>query len=205
MKITHFILAILCFGCSYSTLAQKVEITPMGGFNFGGTLNTVRGELKIRNNAEWGLMASYRLNKIANIELSYTGIQTNIEHEVSRGLDEDYGDFMISYFMIGSTKELKPDEKLRPFGNLSFGGVWFDPQSNLYDDEFMFAFSAGVGIKYFLSDRVGIRLQTRLLSPIWGAGVGISCGTGGGCGAGVSSTSLFLSGDVSGGLIIAIE
>ncbi len=205
MKIYQFLALFLFLSIGQVSLAQKFEISPMGGFNFGGKLPTTRGDLRVRNNGEWGLIASYRIDKIANIELSYTGISTTIEHDIRNSPDISYGDWLVSYLMIGSTKELNSTAKLRPFGNFSLGAVWFDPASNFYDDEWRFAFSAGIGVKYFISDRVGLRLQTRLLSPLYGAGVGVSCGTGSGCGASVGSTSLFLSGDVSGGLIIAIE
>jgi opacity protein-like surface antigen len=203
MKIYQFLALFLFMSVGQVSLAQRFEISPMGGFNFGGKLPTTRGDLRVRNNGEWGLIASYRLNKIANIELSYTGVSTTIEHDIRNSPDVSYGDWMVNYFLLGSTKELYSTSKLRPFGNFSLGAVWFDPSNNFYDDEVRFAFSAGIGVKYFFSDKIGVRLQTRLLSPLYGAGVGVSCGNG--CGASVGSTSLFLSGDVSGGLIIAIE
>ncbi len=182
----------------------QVELTGMGGFNFGGSLNTTQGQLKLRNDADWMAGLSYRLNDVVSVEISYTGMQTTMDHELRNAPDESLGRTDVSYFFIGTVKELNYGEAFRPFGTLSLGGAWYNSVDNLHDDFSAFAFSAGLGFKYFFSDRIGIRIQSRLLAPLWGAGIGISCG-GGGCGTSVGSSSLFVSGDVTGGLIIALD
>lgn len=199
----HFLLIVLSLLVSSIGFAQ-LELTGMGGFNFGGTLNTTQGELKLRDGADWVAGLSYRLNDVVSIEISYTGMQTNIDHLIRNAPDESLGRTDVSYFMIGTVKELNYGEPFRPFGTITLGGAWYNSVDNLHEDFSAFAFAAGLGFKYFFSDRIGIRVQSRLLAPLWGAGIGISCGSGG-CGGGVSSSSLFVSGDITGGLIIALD
>jgi len=70
-------------------------------------------------------------------------------------------------------------------------------------DEWLFSFGAGVGLKYFFNDKIGIRIQARMILPLVFAGGGFYIGTGG-SGSYVSTTAPVVQGDFTGGLIIAL-
>jgi len=61
----------------------------------------------------------------------------------------------------------------------------------------------GGGVKIWLSDRIGIRAQGRLLLPMMWAGAGLSVGTGG-TGFSLGAGTAMVQGDFTGGLIIAL-
>jgi hypothetical protein len=69
----------------------------------------------------------------------------------------------------------------------------------------MVRFAMGVtgGMKIMFSDRVGIRLQGRLLMPTYFAGVGFYVGTGG-SGLSMNAGSVMFQGDFQGGLVFSL-
>ncbi|MBI2794819.1 MAG: hypothetical protein HYX66_09260 [Ignavibacteria bacterium] len=76
----------------------------------------------------------------------------------------------------------------------------YDPERNQYQTNTFFAVSGLGGAKLFISDRIGLRLQGRLILPIYFGSLAFYC-SGGGCGTGVSGTGT-LEGELSGGLFI---
>lgn len=93
-----------------------------------------------------------------------------------------------------------------PYGLFSLGDSRFSPEESS-QDYWRFAINAGLGIKYFITDKVGIRLQTRILMPLYFQGVGFGCsiGTGGsGCGTGIGIGSEILQADFTGGVVLKI-
>jgi hypothetical protein len=89
----------------------------------------------------------------------------------------------------------------------SLGASRFDPTEQ-NEDAWRFAVALGVGIKYFFTDAVGIRLQARMLMPLYFGGVGFGCGIGTGgssCGGGAYFGTEILQGDFTGGVVIRID
>jgi hypothetical protein len=110
----------------------------------------------------------------------------------------------MNYLQINSLNEFPLDnEAIRPYGTAGIGTSWIHPKEGNANDEWMFIFNAALGLKYFFSDRIGIRIQARLLLPMIFNGGGFYFGYGSG-GAYVSSTTPIVQGDFTGGLIIAL-
>ena len=62
-------------------------------------------------------------------------------------------------------------------------------------------------MKYFFTDVVGIKVQARLLMPLYFGGVGIGCGIGTGganCGGGATFGSEIIQGDFTGGVVLRL-
>jgi len=83
--------------------------------------------------------------------------------------------------------ELENAQRLDFNLGIKAGAVGFVPQTDRYDSGWQFALGFNAGSKYYLTDRIGIRLQIHLLIPIHFAGSGFWLGNGG---SGVSSTGL---------------
>ena len=112
----------------------------------------------------------------------------------------------IQYFQLGGLKEAGHGA-LRPFGLFSGGVAWFQMKDNNVNDEMVFSMALGGGLKVYLSDRIGLRLQGRLLMPLYVHGGGFFVGMGpGGPTGGVSfgSTLLTPQGDFTGALIFRL-
>jgi hypothetical protein len=208
MAITAII--VLFFSIAGITYSQdhKVEITPFGGYMLGGSVKFYEGKFKVEDNACYGGMLAVQVSSGDYIEFSYTGMNTVGDWKpysdyISEHPAQDV-DMAVNHFQIGTVNELPLDnEQVRPYGTLTLGTTWFNLQEENSNDEWMFSVGAGLGLKYFFNDRVGIRLQARLLMPIVYNGGGFYIGTGG-SGMYVSATSPIFQGDFTGGLIIAL-
>lgn len=218
MKITTFfktgmaLMAIMAifFGTTSRVVAQdhKVELTPFGGYMLGGSVKFYEGKFKVNDAACYGGMMAVQLRSGNFVEFSFTGMTTEGDWKPYNSYIGDYPEkiveMAVNHFQIGTVNELPLDnEAIRPYGTLSLGTTWFNVKEATADDEWLFSVAAGVGIKYFFSERIGIRLQARLLLPVVYNGGGFYLGTGG-SGMYVSSTAPIVQGDFTGGLIIAL-
>jgi hypothetical protein len=209
-KVLSACIAVLLISYSGEVYSQdhKVEITPFGGYLLGGSVKFYEGKFKVEDNACYGGMLAVQVTSGNFIELSYTGMTTE-------GDWKPYSDYIsehpaqnvkmaVNHFQIGSVNELHLDnEAVRPYGTLTLGTTWFNIQEDNGNDKWLFSVAAGLGLKYFFNDRIGIRLQARLLLPVVYNGGGFYIGTGG-SGMYVSSTAPIVQGDFTGGLIIAL-
>ena len=210
VKLISVCLAVLIVLISGKTYSQdhKVEITPFGGYLLGGSVKFYEGKFKVEDAACYGGMLAVQVSSGNFVEISYTGMTTQgnwkpyNDYEVS--IPEGTVDMAVNHIQIGSVNELPLDnEAVRPYGTLSLGTTYFNIKDDDADDEWLFSVAAGLGLKYFFNERVGIRLQARLLLPVIYNGGGFYLGTGG-SGMYVSSTAPIVQGDFTGGLIIAL-
>jgi hypothetical protein len=210
IKLISVCLAVLIVLISGKTYSQdhKVEITPFGGYLLGGSVKFYEGKFKVEDAACYGGMLAVQVSSGNFVEISYTGMTTQgnwkpyNDYEVS--IPEGTVDMAVNHIQIGSVNELPLDnEAVRPYGTLSLGTTYFNIKDDDADDEWLFSVAAGLGLKYFFNERVGIRLQARLILPVIYNGGGFYLGTGG-SGMYVSTTAPIVQGDFTGGLIIAL-
>lgn len=205
-----FTLAVLAFLVPADTIAQgKIELTPFGGFMFGGKMRFYEGDFKIQDNANYGLVMDVELAKDTKLELMWAHMNTTGQFNGKYGYDfltTDPFNLGVGYIQIGSVREINYDN-IRPFGAFTLGTTYFLPSGNSssvqYDDTWKFSVTLGGGAKIWLTDRVGIRLQGRLMLPMFWGGAGFTVGTGG-AGFTVGASTSMVQGDFTGGLIIAL-
>lgn len=181
-----------------------VEITPIYGYSLNGSVNMYRAKFKMENAAHFGGIISVEVMPGTYGEFSYTRSKTTAKYDDFAFPEKSAKyDMAIDYFQLGGVKELTQGP-LVPFGMASLGITWFNMQTHGVSDHVSFSAALGGGIKYFISDRIGIRLQGRLLLPMYfsGGGLFLGIGTGGpSTGVGISTGVLAVQGDFSGGLI----
>ncbi len=195
---------------------SQIQLAPYAGFNFGAKTSFYQGEVRIRNAATYGINLTW-LRGESGIELTYSLTSTDFEinhWDPSAPPEQQYQSSKATahYYMIGSKSYLTDKGVLRPFLGASLGGVTFVPKNNPGDyyvlssvTRFAFGFHGGVDV--MLTEHIGLFAKIRGLVPTqwFGVGMGISCGTGGcGVGTNVSASSTFISGDVTGGLIVQL-
>ena len=207
LSVCLVILICASAGKAYSQ-GRKVELTPFGGYLLGGSIKFYEGKFKIEDSGCYGVMLAIEASSGNFIELSYTGMSTQGNWEpYSSYISEHPAETIklaVNHFQIGSVNELHLDnEAIRPYGTLTLGTTWFNVQEDNGNDKWLFSVAAGLGLKYFFTDRIGIRLQARMILPIVYNGGGFYIGTGG-SGMYVSSTAPIVQGDFTGGLIIAL-
>jgi len=185
---------------------MSIELTPFIGYQLNGRIDFIEGNFKMDNAMSYGGTLSVGIGHNVFGEFSYSRSDTKgIYRKYSGNTDYDY-DMAVQYFQLGGIKAVG-NGPVRPFLLFSGGAAWFQMKDNNINDEVVFSMALGGGLKVFLSDRIGLRLQGRLLMPLYVHGGGFFVGIGpGGPTGGVSfgSTLLTPQGDFTGALVFRL-
>ncbi len=188
-----FLMKSILLSCSliFTTLGaygQGLELHVFGGGNLTDRFDVNGGTAWVYGSAVFGGSVWYQTNNHFGYELEYLRQNTNAEVHSTSLYDTDIP-MVLNYILAGGhwLFELENAEKLDFNLGVKAGAVGFIPQTDRYDSGWQFAMGFNAGAKYYLSDRIGIRLQIHLLVPIQFAAGGLWFGNGG---SGVSSTGL---------------
>lgn len=202
------IVLVLSYGL---TKAQYVDIMPYAGYQFAANVDIYyninsSGSLHFNPKGNYGLDIDVILpySDIA-VTASFTMAQTDLTFRRSFLPDTALFDVSQQYWMFGISKELDKDQ-LRPFGGLILGWTTVNPDDPANPGRSnVTKFTVGLrgGVKYFISDRIGIFVRARLLLPVQWGGAGIWFG-GGGPSISLSTGTSIISGDVGGGIILSL-
>lgn len=187
----------------------QVDISVYGGYVPGSkTAYSYSGyRLRINDGGNFGVAVDF--------DLPLKGIQAELSYmHFSSTLSQDGGlldvvktqPIIVEYYQLGVLRPFKSEGPFIPYGLFTLGASRFAPE-NASQEYWRFALNAGLGMKYFFTDMIGIRLQARVLMPLYfaGAGFGCSIGTGGsGCGTGVGFGSEILQADFTGGVVLKV-
>ncbi len=212
--------AVLLLSFSGICLAQgrdraKIEITPFGGFQWNSRTNTYGGYISTKDGINFGGTIDFEVRPDFDIELLYVYFPSEakivIENAGFSAYASDYADVVTHYMQIGYIRSIQKGGKVEPFGAVTIGAVLYQgsdvPLASgsviKAEDIWRFAFTLGGGAKIYFSDRIGLRLQARLMAPLYFSGAGLYFGTSG-SGFGVSGGIPILQGDFTAGLIIRI-
>lgn len=206
IKIIGLAVLVFLMTDTLETFAQgKIEISPTGGYMFGGKMRFYEGELKIQNAATYGVAGDFELAPDTKIEIAWNQMNSSAEFNPYYGYEElrvEPFDATVGYIHIGGMQEMDMDN-IVPFGLFTLGATYFTPKNTTYTQSWKFSVALGGGAKIWFSDRVGIRLQGRLLLPMFWGGAGFTVGTGG-AGMTVGAGTTMVQGDLTAGLVIAL-
>jgi len=188
--------------------AQKIEITPMGGYSFVGSINFYEGKLDIKDNASYGIKLGFSPYENSVFEFSYQGSTSKAlwspYSSFGGAIREDDFQMSINYFTVNMQQErMLTNENFYGFGAFGLGLAYMNPIDVNIDDVYSLALNFELGVKYFITDKIGIRLQASMQMPLYFYAFGYH--TGGYSGVlSLSSGPFFVQGGFSGGLIIRI-
>lgn len=180
--------------------AQRAEITPFGGFQFGGVFRLINGELKIKTNACFGLALDLYIREHVLLEFIYSRQETGMELVTDPSREKtDLFNLAIEYYQFGVVYHFGYGKYI-PFGMFTVGASRFDPYETGTGSEYFFTIGGTGGVKLFINENIGVRLQARLLIPFQ-SGSDLFCGEDV-CRIGVSSSTGIAQGELSAGLIL---
>jgi hypothetical protein len=216
MKKITLILAFIALGTTIKA-QNNIELTGTYGWSVNGSVNGYYGTVDMKDAATYGGNLSVEVKEFTWVEFTYNRSSTQFAGNYYNGFFSQFisGDMVMENYQIGVLRELK-DGKVKPFTFFKLGGARYFGENtynktdftNTSFDSWKFSANLGLGAKIFLSDRIGIRLQTSLLMPLTFDGVGIYVGAGSGgvsTGGGASFYVPILHWDLSGGLIFRIS
>ena len=208
--------AILLIGIVFTILlvtgtqvkAQKVELSPFIGYETGANIPIYYGgnygDLHIEDGMVWGGVLDVGMGGGRYGEFSYSHMASQVGFE--GGLTpQELVNLAVDYYSLGVLQEMKPDAKATPYGLFTLGVVNYRPiDDSQYSSENKMHVSLAGGIKIKASERIGLRLQARLLMPLYYAGTYFSFGTSG-AGAGVSGGVHGVQGDFTAALVFNLR
>lgn len=210
-------IAILIFFSlmAVASYGQELRLNTYAGYVFDDKVDNYYTtnsyfEGKILGGFRWGAGLEYQLpNTTKAFELQYLRQDTSAPityRDASIGGGEvQTTEFELSenWIMLNGTNYFPVSEVAEPFFGFGIGMAIFDvtnPDNGKNDGATKFAWSLRGGSNFWVSERVGIRIQASLMSAVQGAGGGVYFGTGG-VGAGVSTYSTMYQFGFDGGLV----
>jgi hypothetical protein len=143
---------------------HRFEITPYGGYiwtrGYDVQLGGQRGNLDVRASADFGVTVGYAVkDSLAQIELIYSHQDADVFFEFS-GQETDYGQVAIDHIHLGGLFGV-PSGRSVWFTTFSLGASRWAPDGK-DDDARRFSLMFGLGAKYPINDRLGLRFQARI-------------------------------------------
>jgi len=210
-RLCSFLMLIIVLAFSQSTsYAQRVELTAFGGYQYWGAYKYYSGlnygKLALDAGPCYGGMLGIELAENSFVELVYNHQDSRLIDRPDYGVDKALVDVGVNYFMINGVRTITVNEQVEPYATLGMGAALFDPVSSAknYHSLWKFAVDFGVGVKYFVSDKVGIRMGIGFWAPIQGVGLGVGVGTGGAY-AGASAYTTVIQMNATAGLIFRLQ
>ena len=173
-----------------------VETSGMIGWMFSfGNYNS-----RVVNNPLYSFSAAYIKDEQKMYEFSVNTIASHIIYKNYNGHSDTTARYSQTYYMIGIVKTFRIDNpKFQPFFSTSIGFINRSVQIAQASPQTQLAVGLQGGIKYFIKDQYGIKVQARLQSSLDGFGLGVGFGTAGPS-VGLGSYSNSVQVDFSGGV-----
>jgi hypothetical protein len=151
----------------YRSAAVGWEFAPFYGFRFGGDFDSADEadsvDFDLDNSPAWGALLEFPSGHHTQWQVFYTRQDTELDTSASL-LAPGKLDLTIEYLHLGGIYVME-GERDRPYVGVSFGGTRFSPEGD-YDDEIEFSVALLAGIKFRMSEHVGVRLDARALGNL---------------------------------------
>ncbi|MCL6259044.1 porin family protein [Aquiflexum sp. TKW24L] len=185
--------------------AQGVEITPITGYTFPASYRITSGNARLGDGQNWGGNLGFSLNKNMEIELSYNYMSTRAT--ASSPLITNRVDVRtnVHYAMIGANRLFPTSDAMTFFAGFKMGTGTLAFPDREYRNITKFSLGFQGGMKYFATERIGIRLQANLMMPVLAAGGSLWWSPGGGTAVGLSTFSPIVQFGFTGGIIFRLQ
>ncbi len=181
--------AVLLSALPSAARSQTIEITPMAGYRFGGTLysfkatngGTQSAALEVGDGAAFGLHLGYRFDDF-EFEVLYARQATNLE---TPGLftSTPVMDLTLDTWQGGGNYLFgTKDARVVPFIGFGLGLTRLLPKAQGLSDETRFSASFAGGARFWLGKHVGIRVEGRNFLTVFDRNSDRPGGSGPGCG-----------------------
>ncbi|MGL6268274.1 MAG: outer membrane protein, partial [Chitinophagaceae bacterium] len=112
----------------------------------------------------------------------------------------------LNWIMLGGVKYFKANPKIEPYGGFMLGAGIVNannPDNGISQNSTEFAWGLKGGVNIWATEKIGLKLQTNLMSMVQAVGGGLFLGSGG-ASVGVSAFSTLLQFSLGGGLVIKL-
>ena len=156
----------------------RFALTPYGGYTFGGEFKDDAESLAVEVDDAPHLGLIFNIRETANTQWEVFYSRQEAEADTSEiSPSEPEVDIDVQYLHLGGTY-VADGEWARPFLAAGIGGTRFDPGPLTFDTENFFSFGVGAGWQLQPTDRLGVRLEGRLLGTFLHSDTALFCETG---------------------------
>lgn len=192
---------------SYSEYKPGIDLSFSYGWMWGGHLDAVynsqSGSFRWASNPSYMLMLEIPARPGVELQLQYTLQPSQLNWDPNVGSTVKVADMDVNYWQIGATTGL-PKGRIMPYVMVTVGATYWkfsnptDAARLSPESQTKFSFTAGLGAKTFFGEnqKVGLRLQFRVLPTFYNTFATIGTG-----GVGVSGTAIW-QWEIGGGLVI---
>jgi len=198
------VLSIACvLGIAAPLQAQGIEITPFGGYRFGGDFfELIAGRPVDTDGAPAvGAFVDVPLGGGLQIEGLFTHQDAHVEMEAGTFGPLRRAHVSVDHFQAGALQEYQ-EGRIRPFATGMLGLTRYAGEG---DSEIRFSVVGGGGVKLFASENVGVRLNALVSATfVYFDARALACGSGAGvCFVGLN-TDVVWQIEFSAGLIVKV-
>jgi opacity protein-like surface antigen len=190
---------------------RDIEITPFGGLFWSTSVETANGSVVFGAAPDLGATLDFQVDDKSQIEILYAFARPQGRFNSTSPFYASSPLFGVTtqYLQLGGLTTFQQGN-LEPFLAGGLGVAWFSPsdvqvggaQSIQPADTWLFAFNLGLGVKWFPSTTIGLRLEARAFMPVFFTSGTFLSGPGG-ASLRVNAGVPLLQGDLSLGLVIA--
>ncbi len=136
------------------------EVTPFGGYNFFET------KQNLEDSPVYGVRFGYNFTPHWGIEgvVEYIDDSRVDDETITGAIEGQYrspiDDVDLTFYHLDAVYHFMPEDKLNPFVLVGFGGARYSEEITEHDND-MAAINVGVGAKYWLADRVALRVDVQ--------------------------------------------
>jgi outer membrane protein W len=191
--------------------AQTVEITPMGGYRFGGSFalgsstststdDATAGDLEVADAASFGLHLGVMVSEDGELEILYARQDTRLR-AAGFFTSEPLFDLVLETYQFGGNY-LFADERarVRPYIGMGLGLTRLIPEPSGLEAENRFSVSFAAGAKAYLGAHFGFRAEVRGFFTVLESESDVFCGAASPCFVRTSGSELSQV-EVRGGLV----
>ncbi|HET6628441.1 MAG TPA: outer membrane beta-barrel protein [Woeseiaceae bacterium] len=156
------------------------SVTPIGGYTFGGEFKDAAATtaVEVDDAPHFGVILNVRESANTQWEILYSRQQSEADTSaLPAGNPADTVDLDVQYFHVGGTY-VADGGLARPYLAATVGATRFDPDPLTFNSENFFSFGIGVGFQLQPMDRLGLRLESRVLGTFLRSDTDLFCRTG---------------------------
>lgn len=189
----------------YGYPPHKVELNVLGGYawTFSRQIYNPVGAsqtLDIKDNGYYGVALDFNLERGGQLELLWRRENSQVTLRDFPGAPAStLDDVAIQYWQVGGLGGYMKGN-IFPFGAITLGATQLIFKDSDLSDDWRFSIIFGLGMKYYASDRFGIRIQGNLPFTFVNGGGSVVCGPAG-CYSAVGGTGVGQF-DIGGGLFV---
>jgi hypothetical protein len=184
------------------TLAQEIEVGAFYGYTFGSTIRTYYGDYKTSDGPNFGGHVGFGIAPNAFVELTYNRFETDIKYYYNN-INEPVP-LNTDYIQIGGVQQIPVGNgNILPYGAVSLGTAVFTVKESYGQlnsgSKWMLSATLAAGLKFYLGETLGLRLQARMGLPMYFNGIYLGTG-----GAGASLRVPMIQFDFSAGVFLRL-